>query len=131
MSPYGRRETLPSNGACISLRAGRGGQDESVLQIQFGLLSAQVLLAVKLAEKASGWTVEFGEASTSLRVQGKAPSERSVYLASGGACNSLRARRASRFGRGVLLASSGASISLRVGRVIRFERGEYLASGGA
>ena len=55
--PFECREKLPPNGVCISLwagratRFGRGGQENWVLQIQFGLLSAQVLLAVKLAEK--------------------------------------------------------------------------------
>ena len=108
--------------------------------------------AGKLGEKY--WRKPFGEVSTSLRVQGKAPSERREYLPTGignislraegmspygrretlpsnGAYISLQAGRVSRFGRGVQLASGGASNSLRAGRVIRFERGEQLASGGA
>ena len=56
-APSERREHFPMDVGRHSLRAEctspseRGGQDVLVLQIQFGRLSAQVLLAVKLAEK--------------------------------------------------------------------------------
>ena len=67
---------------------------------------------------------EFGEADTSLRVQGKAPSERREYLPTGIGSISLRAEGMSPYGRRETLPSNGASISLRAGRVSRFEWGE-------
>ena len=59
---------------------------------------------------------EFGEADTSLRVQGKAPSERREHFPMDVGRHSLRAERATRFGRGEQLASGGACNSLRAGR---------------
>ena len=73
----------------------------------------------------------FGEVSTSLRVQGKAPSERREYLPTGIGSISLRAEGMSPYGRRETLPSNGACISLRAGRATRFERGVLLALGGA
>ena len=74
---------------------------------------------------------EFGEADTSLRVQGKAPSERREHFPMDVGRHSLRAEYTSPSERSVLLPPGGACVSLRAERTTRFVRSEQLASGGA